>query len=234
MLKGLVDLTSDELKNECEKAGVKGIFTYEEALIRLTIHLVREKSDPFTFQFDIVEEPATDISEEFEAVQDTIENEPNTAGDAVSVPFMADEESAGTGSSWVSVPQTFGRFASSSFDSFVNNVAEEDAMEKDIHKNWTESDPAGVAELSGSLLVDAVSAGYSLVSLPSSVAISSLALVISQGFLPSRYFPVSISEDSILEIKYQEIGNVMKTQNFLSDLWPPDLIHKTKRGKFVW
>ena len=54
------------------------------------------------------------------------------------------------------------------------------------------------------------------------------------SFLPSRYFPVSISEDSILEIKYQEIGNVMKTLNFLSDLWPPDLIHKTKRGKFVW
>ena len=50
----------------CQKAGVTGIFTYEEAIIRLTIHLVKDKRDPFTFQFDIVKEPVTDISEEFE------------------------------------------------------------------------------------------------------------------------------------------------------------------------
>ena len=61
MLKGLVELTSDEVRNECEKAGVMGIFTYEEAIIRLTIHLVKTKRDPFTFQFDIVKEPVTDI-----------------------------------------------------------------------------------------------------------------------------------------------------------------------------
>jgi hypothetical protein len=198
----------------CDKAGVKGIFTYEEPIIRLTIHLVKEKTDTFTFQFGVVE--------------DTIENEPKTAGDAVSVPWIADEESAGTGSSLVLVPQTFGPFAGYFLDSLVDNVAEEDVLEKDLHKNLNESDPAGDAELSDSLLVDTVSAGYSSVSLPkysSSVIISSLAII------SSRYLPVSSSTASTMEIKYQEFGIVMKTENF-SDPWPPDLIQKTKQWKF--
>ena len=51
MLKELVELTSDELRNECEKAGIKGIFTYEEAIIRLTIHLVKETPLLFSLIF---------------------------------------------------------------------------------------------------------------------------------------------------------------------------------------
>ena len=60
-------------------------------------------------------------------------------------------------------------------------MAEEDLLEKDMQKNLNESDPAGDAELSDSLLVDDVSAGYSSVSVPnyqSSVVISYLAFVI--------------------------------------------------------
>ena len=43
--------------------------------------------------------------------------------DAVSVPLMADGDSAGSGSSLVSVPQILCQSASSSFDNVVNNVA---------------------------------------------------------------------------------------------------------------
>ena len=76
VLKGLVDLTSDELKIECEKASVKGTSTYEEALVQMTIHIVKSKRDPFTFQFDINEEPPVDMSVDFEFVLYTIENAP--------------------------------------------------------------------------------------------------------------------------------------------------------------
>ena len=91
--------------------------------------------------------------------------------------------------------------------------------------------------MADSLLADAVSTGYSSVSVPkyqSSVVISSLAFVVSQAFISSIYLPVSTSTASTIEIKYQEISIVMKTQNFLSDLCPSDLIQKTKQGKFVW
>ena len=170
-------------------------------------------------------------------LRQTYETEPKTAGDVVSVSCVADDESAETENSLVPVTSILCPLVTSSFDSLVDNMAEEDALENDTHKNLNESDPAGDAGLSDSLLIDAVSTGYSSVSVPkyqSSFAISSAACVISLAF--TSYLPVSVygTTSSIRENRYQEIGNVTETQNFMSDLWPPDLIHKIKKGKFVW
>ena len=53
----LDELSNDELKNEFEKAGLKGSFEEAECLIRLTIHLVKVVGkDPFSFRFKIDEE----------------------------------------------------------------------------------------------------------------------------------------------------------------------------------
>ena len=179
----------------------------------------------------------TDISVEFEVVKDVIENEPNTAGDADSVSWMADDESAGMESRLVPVPQTVCLLVTASFDSLADNVAEEDASEQAIPKNLTESNPAGDAGLSDSWLVDAVSAGDSSESVPqypSSVVISSVACVISLAFISSRYLPVLFFVTSMMEIRCQEIGILTETRKFMSDLWwPPDMILKIKQGKFV-
>ena len=57
MLKRLDELSNEELKNEFEKAGLKGSFEEAECLIRLTIHLVKVVGkDPFSFRFKIDEE----------------------------------------------------------------------------------------------------------------------------------------------------------------------------------
>ena len=156
-------------------------------------------------------------------LRQTYETEPKTAGDVVSVSCVADDESAETENSLVPVTSILCPLVTSSFDSLVDNMAEEDALENDTHKNLNESDPAGDAGLSDSLLIDAVSTGYSSVSVPkyqSSFAISSAACVISLAFTSSRYLPVSLFAACTMEIKLKKIGIVMKTWNFFSDLWP--------------
>ena len=50
--KKLHELTMSELNLELERASIFGSFSESEAVVRLTIFLVRMKKDPFTFQFE--------------------------------------------------------------------------------------------------------------------------------------------------------------------------------------
>ena len=52
VLKRLDELSISELRTEFVKAGIQGGFQENQAIVRLTIHLVSIKEDPFTFQFN--------------------------------------------------------------------------------------------------------------------------------------------------------------------------------------
>ena len=49
----LEDLSIGELRTEMESAGIEGSFSDSLCLVKLTIHLVAEGEDPFTFQFQV-------------------------------------------------------------------------------------------------------------------------------------------------------------------------------------
>ena len=61
-LKQLHELTADELTFELDRAGKVGSCTIEEAIVRLTIHLVCLGENPMTFRYS--QHGTVDVSDE--------------------------------------------------------------------------------------------------------------------------------------------------------------------------
>ena len=64
-----------ELTNELGKAGILGSFSDSEAIVRLTIFLVSNKKNPFTFQFQ-VDDPTIYVLKEDEVSPETAHDDP--------------------------------------------------------------------------------------------------------------------------------------------------------------
>ena len=94
MLKRLDELSTNEIADEFDKAGLVGDYKEAELVIRLTIYLVKAGMDPFTFQFDLVEENKNCKTEYYEVVESAV----------VSSACLADGLSVE--SSLLSLPQT--------------------------------------------------------------------------------------------------------------------------------
>ena len=159
-----------------------------ELVIRLTIHLIKIGMDPFTFQFDFVEENKNGKSEDYEVVESTVVS----ASDGLS----ADSSSLSFSQN---LPLLFG-----SNKNFIHKVCEEinvkdiDITNEELGSNSSHQ-TAGYAGLSTSLL--ALSADSFLVSSPqvlSALDGSNLHSSEAEGnILFSSWFADGVSAESL-------------------------------------
>ena len=221
MLKRLDELSDRELKVESEKAGLEGQFDEVQCIIKLTIYLVKVGKDPFNFQFNIEEDIHEGKAKDLEDGFETLEKEPNfkTVGNAaVASSLVADGMSMEI--SLVSLPETLPLLGGSSLN----------------------SDNAGSALLSSSILADVVSAesvltwkrfvSSSMMSFASCSVSSSRDLMETSVFV--SVFIVDLEDgqpQTCLILKRMlsegESGELHKfqfeSQNCKPVLWPPNL-----------
>ena len=213
VLKRLDELSNDELKNEFQKAGLEGEISGEaEYLIRLTIYLVKGSVDPFTFLYDIRENPEKTKPEVLDVVKEASENKPNleTAGNAVvTLSWFADGVSAGSSSVPLSSHLPFPGNSSmgSAFDQ-ENGKGKSKHLGDEIDKHVMKPNSVTARSAVVSMLADVVSAG--------SVS-STLSMWVSSSLKSPLSAFASFSSQSVAT------GFWFQTWDPKPNLWPPDL-----------